>query len=133
MCCLLLHLVDLAGSLQHSPHTAQSGRIINISGAGFNGWATPNFAPYGATKAAMAQLTKSLARETRASGCGVAVDCAGPGMMLTDLLLSGEKSKSVYKVCVQPCNAHMGCSARPLFSSHSVLLNTDFQHPRRAP
>jgi len=66
-----------------------------------DGSATPYYAAYGATKAALPQLAKTLRAElsssssNAASGSGqpprqaVGVHVLSPGMMLTDLLLEG--------------------------------------------
>ena len=58
-----------------------------LDGAGSRGTATANSATYGATKAAMPQLLRSLAAEVK--GSPVSVHLASPGMVATDLLLKG--------------------------------------------
>lgn len=60
------------------------GKIFLMDGQGATGWATPNNAAYGATKAAVVQLKASLAAQVR--GSPVAVHIASPGMVATDLL-----------------------------------------------
>ena len=73
-----------AASPPHALH------IFNMDGAGSDGGPTPGFASYGATKAALTQLHRSLRAEVAAdpelSG-KAAVHRLSPGMMLTDLLL----------------------------------------------
>ncbi|GFR43697.1 hypothetical protein Agub_g4807, partial [Astrephomene gubernaculifera] len=63
------------------------GHVFNMDGAGADGLPTPNYAAYGATKAGIAQLTRSLQREL--SGTRVRLHMLSPGMILTDLLLEG--------------------------------------------
>ena len=60
------------------------GAIYNIAGAGSNGFATPNFAIYGATKAGITQFTKSFRSEINEK---VNINMVSPGMMMTDLLI----------------------------------------------
>jgi chlorophyll(ide) b reductase len=60
--------------------------IFNMDGAGSRGNATPNSVAYGASKAAIPQLGKSLAAETH--GTQVSVHTASPGMVITELLLN---------------------------------------------
>ena len=71
--------------------------IFNMDGAGSRGNATPNSVAYGASKAAIPQLGKSLAAETR--GSRVSVHTASPGMVVTDLLLNSANAGSS---CVGP-------------------------------
>eukprot|EP00891_Asterochloris_glomerata_P000745 jgi/Astpho2/745/e_gw1.00016.173.1_t len=66
------------------------GKIFLVDGAGSTGRATSNSASYGASKAAMPQLAKSLAAEARRSK--VSVHICSPGMVATDLLLQGVSS-----------------------------------------
>ena len=66
---------DLGGSLH----------IFNVDGQGSTGGATPNNLAYGASKAAIPQLTKTLARESPAN---VGVHCISPGMVTTELLMT---------------------------------------------
>lgn len=66
------------------PYFAENGGIlVNVSGRGGRGDATPYTAPYGATKAAVLQLARSLAAETRRFG-RVSVHALLPGMVETD-------------------------------------------------
>ncbi len=59
------------------------GSIYNIAGAGSNGFPTPKFAVYGATKAGISQFTRSIQIEA----CDkVKLSMVSPGMMMTDLL-----------------------------------------------
>jgi chlorophyll(ide) b reductase len=63
------------------------GHIFNMDGAGATGDATPLYAAYGSTKAALVQLTKTLCEESKETGVGVHL--LSPGMVITDLLLTG--------------------------------------------
>eukprot|EP01116_Phalansterium_solitarium_P019125 TRINITY_DN5255_c0_g2_i1.p2 TRINITY_DN5255_c0_g2~~TRINITY_DN5255_c0_g2_i1.p2 ORF type:complete len:324 (-),score=90.74 TRINITY_DN5255_c0_g2_i1:8-979(-) len=72
------------------------GHVFNMDGSGSWGNPTPNYAVYGASKAAIPQLTKSLVAETK--GTGVGVHTASPGMVITDLLLSGNRDARTLRV-----------------------------------
>lgn len=63
------------------------GHIFNMDGAGSGGSSTPLTAVYGSTKCGLRQLQASLLKESKRSKVGV--HTASPGMVLTDLLLSG--------------------------------------------
>lgn len=81
----------------------RGGHVFNMDGAGSDGSSTPRYAAYGATKCALRQLHASLLEETRKGRVGV--HSASPGMVLTDLLLSGAtlQNKQVFNiVCEQP-------------------------------
>ena len=59
------------------------GTIVNISGRGGHGNASPYQAPYGASKAAVTSLTRSLAAENK--GQPISINCLFPGMVDTDI------------------------------------------------
>lgn len=65
--------------------TKRRGHLFNVTGAGFDFKATPGHAAYGATKAGITQLTKTLRAENPRHG----VHLLNPGMMTTDLLYEG--------------------------------------------
>ncbi|KAH9762307.1 putative chlorophyll(ide) b reductase NYC1 [Citrus sinensis] len=65
----------------------KGGHIFNMDGAGSGGSSTPLTAFYGSTKCGLRQLQASLFKESKRSKVGV--HTASPGMVLTDLLLSG--------------------------------------------
>ena len=75
----------------------RGGHFVCVVGAGARGDATPGYAAYGATKAALAQLTKSLAAEaadarTRhpdSPAARVGWHTLSPGLVLSPLLLTG--------------------------------------------
>lgn len=70
----------------------KTGILINIEGAGSNGWATPNYSIYGATKSAITQFTKSLIFEYSKSDFHICT--ISPGMVLTDLLTKNTDVKT---------------------------------------
>jgi len=59
------------------------GNIINIAGRGGGGKASPFQSPYGASKAAVTSLTRSLAAESK--GKPISINCLSPGMVETDI------------------------------------------------
>ncbi|MED6113552.1 putative chlorophyll(ide) b reductase nyc1, chloroplastic [Stylosanthes scabra] len=65
----------------------RAGHIFNMDGAGSGGSSTPLTAVYGSTKCGLRQLQGSLLKECKRSKVGI--HTASPGMVLTDLLLSG--------------------------------------------
>ncbi|KAK4761918.1 hypothetical protein SAY87_029802 [Trapa incisa] len=77
---------------------AQGGHIFNMDGAGSGGSSTPLTAVYGSTKCGLRQLQGSLLKECKKSKVGV--HTASPGMVLTDLLLSGSsiKNKQMFNI-----------------------------------
>lgn len=77
------------------------GHIFNAEGLGSNGMPSPKIAAYGATKAGIRQLIKTLVKETEGSPVGV--HNFSPGMMLTDLLLKNStvKSRKFYNILAE--------------------------------
>lgn len=77
---------------------AKGGHIFNMDGAGSGGSSTPLTAVYGSTKCGLRQLQASLLKESKRSN--VAVHTASPGMVLTDLLLSGStiQNKQMFNI-----------------------------------
>ncbi|KAF3434350.1 hypothetical protein FNV43_RR25453 [Rhamnella rubrinervis] len=72
----------------------RGGHIFNIDGAGSDGRPTPRFAAYGATKRSVVHLTKSLQAELQMQDVkSVVVHNLSPGMVTTDLLMSGATTK----------------------------------------
>ncbi|XP_020092900.1 chlorophyll(ide) b reductase NOL, chloroplastic isoform X1 [Ananas comosus] len=72
----------------------RGGHIFNIDGAGSDGRPTPRFAAYGATKRSVVHLTKSLQAELQMNEVkNVMVHNLSPGMVTTDLLMSGATTK----------------------------------------
>ncbi|BDA41255.1 Chlorophyll(ide) b reductase NOL, chloroplastic [Coccomyxa sp. Obi] len=72
------------------------GKVFFIDGTGAWGNPTPGNVAYGASKRALTQLKGSLAAEARREH-DIAVHIASPGMVATDLLLSGEKDARATK------------------------------------
>ncbi|PSS01884.1 Chlorophyll(ide) b reductase [Actinidia chinensis var. chinensis] len=76
----------------------KGGHIFNMDGAGSGGSSTPLTAVYGSTKCGLRQLQSSLLKECKKSKVGM--HTASPGMVLTDLLLSGStiKNKQMFNI-----------------------------------
>lgn len=76
----------------------KGGHIFNMDGAGSGGSSTPLTAVYGSTKCGLRQLHSSLLKECRKMKVGM--HTASPGMVLTDLLLSGStvKNKQMFNI-----------------------------------
>lgn len=96
---------NLVGSIictKEAMHIMQSqdkgGHIFNMDGAGSGGSSTPLTAVYGSTKCGLRQLQSSLLKECKQSKVGV--HTASPGMVLTDLLLSGStlRNKQMFNI-----------------------------------
>ncbi|KAJ4959158.1 hypothetical protein NE237_026269 [Protea cynaroides] len=95
---------NLIGSLictreaMHVMRSQKKGHIFNMDGAGSGGSSTPLTAVYGSTKCGLRQLQSSLLKECKRSKVGV--HTASPGMVLTDLLLSGStlKNKQMFNI-----------------------------------
>ncbi|XP_075517648.1 putative chlorophyll(ide) b reductase NYC1, chloroplastic [Primulina tabacum] len=77
---------------------SNGGQVFNMDGAGSGGSSTPLTAVYGSTKCGLRQLQSSLLKESRRSKVGV--HTASPGMVLTDLLLSGSsiQNKQMFNI-----------------------------------
>ncbi|GAV82107.1 adh_short domain-containing protein [Cephalotus follicularis] len=76
----------------------KGGHIFNMDGAGSGGSSTPLTAVYGSTKCGLRQFQASLLKECKRSKVGV--HTASPGMVLTELLLSGStiKNKQMFNI-----------------------------------
>ncbi|XP_065849816.1 probable chlorophyll(ide) b reductase NYC1, chloroplastic [Euphorbia lathyris] len=76
----------------------KGGHIFNMDGAGSGGSSTPLTAVYGSTKCGLRQLQASLFKECKRTKVGV--HTASPGMVLTELLLSGStlKNKQMFNI-----------------------------------
>ncbi|WJX30063.1 putative chlorophyll(ide) b reductase nyc1, chloroplastic, variant 2 [Trifolium repens] len=74
------------------------GHIFNMDGAGSGGSSTPLTAVYGSTKCGLRQFHGSLLKECKRSKVGV--HTASPGMVLTELLLSGStiQNKQMFNI-----------------------------------
>lgn len=83
----------------------QGGHIFNTEGAGSDFSPTPNYAVYGATKAAIAQFSESLKSEVSGTQPTIGIHTIQPGMVLTKLLLEGAtvSNKQFFNIlCEQP-------------------------------
>lgn len=81
----------------------RGGHVFNMDGAGSGGSSTPLTAVYGSTKCGLRQLHASLLKECKRSRVGI--HTASPGMVLTDLLLSGaslQNKKMFNIICELP-------------------------------
>lgn len=76
----------------------KGGHVFNMDGAGSGGSSTPLTAVYGSTKCGLRQFQASLMTESKRSKVGV--HTASPGMVLTDLLLSGSslQNKQMFNI-----------------------------------
>ncbi|XP_062149229.1 probable chlorophyll(ide) b reductase NYC1, chloroplastic isoform X2 [Alnus glutinosa] len=85
-------------AMQVMKNQASGGHIFNMDGAGSGGSSTPLTAVYGSTKCGLRQLQASLLKECKRSKVGV--HTASPGMVLTDLLLSGSsiQNKKMFNI-----------------------------------
>ncbi|KRH13101.1 hypothetical protein GLYMA_15G215900v4 [Glycine max] len=94
----------------------RGGHIFNIDGAGSDGRPTPRFAAYGATKRSVVHLTKSLQAELRMQDVkNVVVHNLSPGMVTTDLLMSGvntKQAKFFINVLAEPAEVRLAFGAR---------------------
>ena len=88
---LLGTLLATKAALRALAAQPSGGHLWNMDGAGSDGIATPNFAAYGATKAALAHLHRSLKAELKGAGLEgkVGLHRLSPGMVTTDLLMAG--------------------------------------------
>jgi len=99
--------MKLMASQPSSPGRRQY-HIFNAEGAGSDGMATPNYAAYGATKAGLSQLCKSMQHEAAdvdGNGTKIGIHNFSPGMVLTDLLLEGatlENKRAFDILCEHP-------------------------------
>lgn len=88
--------------------STKPAHVFLVVGAGSDGSATPCFAPYGSTKAAVMQLSRSLRDESKNSKnprCNARIHTISPGMMPTPLLLNNLPSdveRCVKMFCAPP-------------------------------
>jgi chlorophyll(ide) b reductase len=78
------------------------GAIFNMAGTGSNGFPTRDYSLYGASKAGVVQLTRTLQSELKDTNVGVHI--VSPGMMNTDLLLEN-MPETTYKIIKRFCTA----------------------------
>ncbi|WP_168118542.1 SDR family oxidoreductase [Paenibacillus sp. HB172176] len=77
---------------QAMKHMERGGTIINFS-TSVSGAMLPTYSVYAATKGAVEQLTRQLAKEF--SKKDIIINCLAPGQVATDLFLSGKSEELV--------------------------------------
>ncbi|MBD3920333.1 SDR family oxidoreductase [Paenibacillus sp. PR3] len=77
---------------QAMKHMAQGGTIINFS-TSVSGAMLPTYSVYAATKGAVEQLTRQLAKEFGPKD--IVINCIAPGQVATDLFLNGKSPELV--------------------------------------
>lgn len=77
---------------QAMKHMEQGGTIINFS-TSVSGAMLPTYSVYAATKGAVEQLTRQLAKEFGAKD--IVVNCVAPGQVSTELFLNGKSDELV--------------------------------------
>ncbi|KNC74252.1 hypothetical protein, variant, partial [Sphaeroforma arctica JP610] len=82
---LLGNRIAFKTMLAHPDPSGATTHVFSMDGAGSNGMVTANFATYGASKAGMNQIRKTLCAEMQ--GTSVGVHMLSPGMVTTELLL----------------------------------------------
>lgn len=87
---LLGHLYGCREALRYF-RDRRRGYLMNMTGRGYRGEATPHTAAYAATKTAIASLTRSLAAENRDMP-GISVNAIVPGMVDTDFYVDIKSS-----------------------------------------
>ncbi|CAN7030125.1 hypothetical protein BRARA_H00514 [Brassica rapa] len=86
------------GAMEVMSRQDNGGHIFNMDGAGSGGSSTPLTAVYGSTKCGLRQFHGSVAKESQKTKVGL--HTASPGMVLTELLLSGSsiKNKQMFNI-----------------------------------
>lgn len=77
---------------QAMKHMAQGGTIVNFS-TSVSGAMLPTYSVYAATKGAVEQLTRQLAKEF--SPKDIVINCIAPGQVATELFLNGKSQELV--------------------------------------
>jgi chlorophyll(ide) b reductase len=108
--------------------STNAGDIIFIIGTGSDGSATPNFAAYGSTKAAVMQLSRSMRKEIKASESfgDTRIHTLSPGMMPTPLLL--ENLPARVESCVRLFCAHPDDVAKWSVDNINRILTSRHRH-----
>ena len=106
-----------------------------MDGAGSDGGPTPAFAAYGASKAALTQLHRSLRAEIEAAGLtgSAAVHRISPGMVTTQLLMDGAdrpKARWFINALAEPADAS---AAFLVPRVRAAVLGPAVSGPERAP
>ncbi len=69
------------------------GKIFNLAGMGSNGMASPKMVVYGASKASIPQLTKSLSKELKDTN--ILINYLSPGIVITDFIIDNVSEEAV--------------------------------------
>jgi 3-oxoacyl-[acyl-carrier protein] reductase len=77
---------------QAMEHMAKGGTIVNFS-TSVSGAMLPTYSVYAATKGAVEQLTRQLAKEFGPKN--ITINCIAPGQVSTDLFLSGKSPELI--------------------------------------
>lgn len=77
---------------QAMKHMAQGGTIVNFS-TSVSGAMLPAYSVYAATKGAVEQLTRQLAKEFGPKG--IVINCIAPGQVATELFLNGKSPELI--------------------------------------
>ncbi len=90
-------------AVNHMNNQKIGGSIFNFTGAGSDGFPTPNFSIYGSTKSGISQFTKTIQKELKDSNVNLYL--ISPGMMTTELLLENipdETFNFIKDMCSEP-------------------------------
>ncbi len=68
------------------------GKIFNLAGMGSNGMASPKMVVYGASKASIPQLTKSLSKELKDTN--ILINYLSPGIVITDFIINNASAEA---------------------------------------
>lgn len=77
---------------QAMKHMEQGGSIVNFS-TSVSGATLPTYSVYAATKGAVEQLTRQLAKEFGVKG--IVINCIAPGQVATDMFLNGKSPELI--------------------------------------
>jgi len=77
------------------------GKIFNLAGMGSNGMASPGLVAYGATKASIPQLTKSLSKELK--NTEILINYLSPGIVITELTTTNvsKEAASIFNILAE--------------------------------
>lgn len=77
---------------QAMKHMEPNGRIVNVS-TSVTGLMLPTYSVYAATKGAVEQITRQLAKEFGPKG--ITINCIAPGPVATELFLTGKSQDQI--------------------------------------
>ena len=104
---LLGTMIGVKVAIEGMKKQSNGGLIFCMDGAGSSGMSTANFACYGASKAALPQFVKTINLELKQDPeCkNIRVHLLSPGMVVTDLIKTGERNLKVFKIFNILCEA----------------------------